>query len=71
VTVRQTKRGRAPAADWDFWKRFDTDERYVNVRSIDEGSASCPLLLKKKVYRSMVGGDGACMGCGGRQPCTS
>ncbi len=52
--------------NWDFWGRLpDTPDRYINVSSIEEGIGVLPsLLLKKKTYRSMVGGDGACMGCG-------
>jgi pyruvate-ferredoxin/flavodoxin oxidoreductase len=52
--------------NWDFWKRLpDTADRYINVSNIEEGIGVLPsLLLKKKTYRSMVGGDGACMGCG-------
>ncbi len=52
--------------NWDFWKELpDTDERFVNIRDLEEGIGVLPsLLLKKDVYRSMVGGDGACMGCG-------
>jgi pyruvate-ferredoxin/flavodoxin oxidoreductase len=52
--------------NWDFWQKLpDTDERYINVPDLDEGiGVLSSLLLKKEVYRSMVGGDGACMGCG-------
>jgi pyruvate-ferredoxin/flavodoxin oxidoreductase len=67
VTVRQDEAEvERLRRNWDFWKRLpDTDERYVNVRSVDEGiGVLSSLLLKKDVYRSMVGGDGACMGCG-------
>jgi pyruvate-ferredoxin/flavodoxin oxidoreductase len=51
---------------WDFWEELpDTDDRYVNVRNLDEGiGVLSSLLLKKDNYRSMAGGDGACMGCG-------
>ena len=43
----------------------DTPDRFLNVRDIDEGvGVLSSLLLKKDSYRSMVGGDGACMGCG-------
>ncbi len=36
-----------------------------SVTDIDEGiGVLSSLLLKKATYRSMVGGDGACMGCG-------
>jgi pyruvate-ferredoxin/flavodoxin oxidoreductase len=52
--------------NWKFWERLpDTDERYINVRDLDEGiGVLSSLLLKKDNYRSMAGGDGACMGCG-------
>jgi len=52
--------------DFNLWKRLpDTDDRFVNVSSVDEGIGVLPmLLLKKQSYRSMAGGDGACMGCG-------
>ena len=52
--------------NWEFWKRLpDTDDAYINVSNIDEGiGVLSSLLLKKDNYRSMVGGDGACMGCG-------
>jgi pyruvate-ferredoxin/flavodoxin oxidoreductase len=52
--------------NWDFWNELpDTDDRYINIANLDEGIGSLPsLLLKKRNYLSMVGGDGACMGCG-------
>ena len=52
--------------NWEVWEELpDTDDRYINVVDVDEGIGVLPsLLLKKEVYRSMVGGDGACMGCG-------
>jgi pyruvate-ferredoxin/flavodoxin oxidoreductase len=52
--------------NWKFWERLpDTDEKYINIRNLDEGiGVLSSLLLKKDNYRSMAGGDGACMGCG-------
>ena len=52
--------------NWEFWQKLpDTADRYVNVSNVDEGiGVLSSLLLKKSTYRSMVGGDGACMGCG-------
>ena len=52
--------------NWELWQQLpDTDDRFVNVSDVDEGIGVLPsLLLKKGTYRSMVGGDGACMGCG-------
>jgi pyruvate-ferredoxin/flavodoxin oxidoreductase len=51
---------------WAFWKQLpDTPTRFVNVSNIEEGIGVLPtLLLRKQSYRSMAGGDGACMGCG-------
>jgi len=52
--------------NWEFWQELpDTADRYINIRNLDEGIGVLPsLLLKKDSYMSMVGGDGACMGCG-------
>ena len=52
--------------NWRFWEQLpDTDDKYINVRNLDEGiGVLSSLLLKKDNYRSMAGGDGACMGCG-------
>jgi pyruvate-ferredoxin/flavodoxin oxidoreductase len=52
--------------NWSLWKQLpDTDDRYVNVRDVEEGiGVLSSLLLKKENYLSMMGGDGACMGCG-------
>jgi pyruvate-ferredoxin/flavodoxin oxidoreductase len=51
---------------WDFWQKLpDTPDRFINVSNMEEGIGVLPtLLLKKETYRSMAGGDGACMGCG-------
>ena len=52
--------------NWKTWEKLpDTPERFTHVSNIDEGiGVLSSLLLKKDAYRSMVGGDGACMGCG-------
>ncbi|MDP3938620.1 MAG: 2-oxoacid:acceptor oxidoreductase family protein, partial [Deltaproteobacteria bacterium] len=52
--------------NWALWERLpDTDDRYVNVLDLEEGiGVLSSLLLKKESYRSMFGGDAACMGCG-------
>jgi len=52
--------------NWELWKLLpDTPDRFINVRDVDEGiGVLSTLLLKKESYRSMIGGDGACMGCG-------
>ncbi len=52
--------------NWKLWGHLpDTDDRYVNIASLEEGIGVLPsLLLKRENYLSMVGGDGACMGCG-------
>ncbi|MCJ7627403.1 MAG: thiamine pyrophosphate-dependent enzyme, partial [Longimicrobiales bacterium] len=52
--------------NWKMWERLpDTDNRYVNISDLENGIGILPtLLLKKSNYRTMAGGDGACMGCG-------
>jgi len=52
--------------NWKLWEQLsDTPDRFINVSNIDEGiGVLSSLLLKKDNYRIMVGGDGACMGCG-------
>ncbi len=52
--------------NWVTWENLpDTADRFINIRSIEEGIGVLPsLLLKKENYRTMAGGDGACMGCG-------
>jgi pyruvate-ferredoxin/flavodoxin oxidoreductase len=52
--------------NWEFWKLLpDTDDRFINIANLEEGIGALPsLLLKKRNYLSMAGGDGACMGCG-------
>lgn len=50
----------------ELWENLpETDDRYINIASMEEGiGVLSSLLLKKENYLSMVGGDGACMGCG-------
>lgn len=52
--------------NWRLWEKLpDTPERFTRVGNIDEGiGVLSSLLLSKDAYRSMIGGDGACMGCG-------
>ncbi len=52
--------------NWKMWEWLpDTDDRYVNIANLDEGiGVLSSMLLKKDNYRSIFGGDGACMGCG-------
>jgi pyruvate-ferredoxin/flavodoxin oxidoreductase len=52
--------------NWKLWENLpETNDRYVNVSNLEEGiGVLSSLLLKKENYRAMVGGDGACMGCG-------
>ena len=67
VTTRQD----APTVErlrrnWALWEELpDTEDRFINISNLEEGIGVLPsLLLKKDSYLSMVGGDGACMGCG-------
>jgi pyruvate-ferredoxin/flavodoxin oxidoreductase len=67
VTVKQDEEAIAKLRrNWELWKRLpDTPDRYVNVTDLEHGIGVLPsLLLKRETYRSMLGGDGACMGCG-------
>jgi pyruvate-ferredoxin/flavodoxin oxidoreductase len=52
--------------NWSVWEQLpDTDDRYINIHDLEAGSGVLSsLLLKKKNYQTMAGGDGACMGCG-------
>ncbi len=52
--------------NWELWQHLpETDDRYVNIANLEEGIGVLPsILLKQGNYRSMLGGDGACMGCG-------
>ncbi|HEX9690867.1 MAG TPA: 2-oxoacid:acceptor oxidoreductase family protein [Gemmatimonadales bacterium] len=52
--------------NWRVWQHLpDTPDRYINVSDVEEGiGVLSSLLLKKDNYRTMLGGDGACMGCG-------
>jgi pyruvate-ferredoxin/flavodoxin oxidoreductase len=67
VTVPQTPEVvetlRANRRLWDHLP--DTQDRYIRIANLEEGIGTLSsLLLKKEYYLSMVGGDGACMGCG-------
>jgi len=67
VSVKQTDAVvQGLRANWNFWQKLpDTSDRYVSIANLDEATGTLSsLLLKKKNYLSMVGGDGACMGCG-------
>jgi pyruvate-ferredoxin/flavodoxin oxidoreductase len=52
--------------NWKRWEALpDTPDRFLQVTDLDAGIGVLhTLLLKKKNYHSMVGGDGSCMGCG-------
>jgi len=67
VTVQQDEEVVAKLRrNWKVWEQLpDTDDRFINIRDLDEGiGVLSSLLLKKDNYRSMAGGDGSCMGCG-------
>ncbi len=67
VTIRQDAVAVARLRrNWALWQRLpETPDRYINISSYEEGIGVLPsLLLKQSSYRSMFGGDGACMGCG-------
>ena len=52
--------------NWDFWLTLPTtDPKYIQIDDLEEASGVLNhLLLDKQNYKSIVGGDGACMGCG-------
>ena len=52
--------------DWGFWQALpNTAPEFIRIESLDEKiGALQTLLLDKKNYMGMVGGDGACLGCG-------
>lgn len=52
--------------DWDFWQALPTTPpEFIRIENLDERIGALEtLLLDKKNYMAMVGGDGACLGCG-------
>jgi pyruvate-ferredoxin/flavodoxin oxidoreductase len=51
---------------WEFWLELpNTPQDYILIDDIEEGIGTLEtMLLNKECYQSMVGGDGACLGCG-------
>ncbi|MBT4519515.1 MAG: pyruvate ferredoxin oxidoreductase [Halieaceae bacterium] len=67
LSVRQTDEIQETLeANWKLWNKLpETNDRYVKISDLDEGiGVLSSLLLKQSNYMSMLGGDGACMGCG-------
>jgi len=67
VVAKQDEAGLARLRrNWELWNRLpDTDDRFLSAADPGEGTGVLSsLLLKKDTYRVMVGGDGACSGCG-------
>lgn len=52
--------------NWEFWLNLPTTpQEYIRIENLDERIGALEtLLLDKKNYMGMVGGDGACLGCG-------
>ncbi len=52
--------------DWAFWQTLPTTPaEFIRIDNLDERIGALEtLLLDKKNYAGMVGGDGACLGCG-------
>ncbi|MCP4803757.1 MAG: pyruvate ferredoxin oxidoreductase, partial [Proteobacteria bacterium] len=52
--------------NWKLWENLpETDDRFVNIANLEEGIGTLSsMMIQRKVYESMLGGDGACMGCG-------
>ena len=52
--------------NWGFWLDLpNTSKEYIRIDDLEEAIGALEtLLLDKTNYKSMVGGDGACLGCG-------
>ncbi len=52
--------------DWEVWRALPTtSQEYIRIDDLDEKIGALEtLLLDKKAYYTMTGGDGACLGCG-------
>jgi pyruvate-ferredoxin/flavodoxin oxidoreductase len=52
--------------DWDVWRALPTtSQEYIRIDDLEEKIGALEtLLLDKKAYFTMSGGDGACLGCG-------
>ncbi len=52
--------------NWEFWLSLPTTPaEFIRIENLDERIGALEtLLLDKKNYLGMVGGDGACLGCG-------
>ncbi len=52
--------------DWDFWLDLpNTPRKFIRIDDLEEAvGALHTLLLDKRNYSAMAGGDGACLGCG-------
>ena len=52
--------------DWEFWTALPTTPaEFIRIENLDERIGALEtLLLDKRNYSAMVGGDGACLGCG-------
>lgn len=66
-TVTQTAESTARlTAEWDFWQSLPTTRpEFIRIENLDERIGALEtLLLDKSNFKSVVGGDGACLGCG-------
>ncbi|MEZ5355652.1 MAG: 2-oxoacid:acceptor oxidoreductase family protein [Bryobacteraceae bacterium] len=52
--------------DWAFWEALPTTPpEFIRIENLDERIGALEtLLLDKKNYSALIGGDGACLGCG-------
>jgi pyruvate-ferredoxin/flavodoxin oxidoreductase len=52
--------------NWEFWMTLpNTKPDYIRIDDLEEGVGALDhMLLDKSIYKSMVCGDGACLGCG-------
>jgi pyruvate-ferredoxin/flavodoxin oxidoreductase len=66
MTVQTPESIKTLRKDWEFWLDLpNTSEAYIRIDDLEEAIGALEtLLLDKTNYKSMVGGDGACLGCG-------
>ena len=52
--------------NWEFWLDLpNTKPDYIRVDDLEEAVGALEtILLDKSIYKSIIGGDGACLGCG-------
>ncbi len=71
IAIEQTPESVATLRkNWDLWEDLpSSNPEYIRISNLAEGIGPLPsLLLNKDTYFGMIGGDGACAGCGEKTP---